>query len=321
MVQYSSPHYNHTAPSVTHKAGQRRISRAMFGFLKVRRQKDQDIELGQTTNRRDFINGFPSVAELIASEPDHSFSMYPAFNRLAARNILYLEAELFELQRLQDEMDARDFRGFQGQPDPDTHQCFRSWRKMNSDPRQRQRIELIHKIRVVLKEYREALVLQEKVSRMEKPMPQTIEALKCWLNGQSEGPNGRSAPSFAPGSGATRLDDESDLVALHPAFEGDWLTKFVYLPYLRMLCLNFHVDESIAIFSKKKLDQAVAVLSIFVTAVLLVVSIVTLYFATTNNMRLGLLCLFTILFAVAVNTMSNAGRAELFASTSALVPF
>ena len=63
----------------------------------------------------------------------------------------------------------------------------------------------------------------------------------------------------------------------------------------------------------------VAVLSMLVAAVLLIVSIVALYVVTNNNVRLGLVCLFTTLFAVTVNTMSNARRAELFASTAASV--
>jgi uncharacterized membrane protein YjjB (DUF3815 family) len=69
----------------------------------------------------------------------------------------------------------------------------------------------------------------------------------------------------------------------------------------------------------KKFDRAVAVLSILVAAVLLISSIVTLYIVTNNNIRLGLVCLFTALFAVTVNMMSNARRAELFASTAASV--
>lgn len=82
--------------------------------------KEVDIELGQP--RRDFINGFPSAAQFIAGDPDHSFSIYPAFHLLSSRNLLYLEAELHELQKIQDDMDIEDSRG-----DPNTLQCFRSW--------------------------------------------------------------------------------------------------------------------------------------------------------------------------------------------------
>jgi len=71
---------------------------------------------------------------------------------LSYRNLLYLEAELHELQKIQDDMDIEDSRG-----DPNTLQCFRSWKllRTSQDPRQRQRMEMIKTIRTKIKEYRE----------------------------------------------------------------------------------------------------------------------------------------------------------------------
>jgi hypothetical protein len=71
---------------------------------------------------------------------------------------------------------------------------------------------------------------------MGKPQKKTVEALKLWLDGRSEGPNGRTAPSFQ-GLSATRLNDKADLVALHQEFERDWLARLVEIPYLRLFCL------------------------------------------------------------------------------------
>lgn len=82
----------------------------------------------------------------------------------------------------------------------------------------------------------EALVLQEAVLKMGKPHCGAVEALKLWLDGKSEGPEGRHAPTFS-GLCAARLNNEEDLVALHPEFDKDWLAKLVELPYLRLLCL------------------------------------------------------------------------------------
>jgi hypothetical protein len=112
---------------------------------------DPDLELGQPP--RNFINGFPSAAAFIASDPDHSFSIHNAFHRLSSRNLLYLEAEILELQKQQDDLDFRDSRR-----DPDVQQCFRSWAKLRSsgDPDQVKRMELIEKIREKLKEYRKS---------------------------------------------------------------------------------------------------------------------------------------------------------------------
>ena len=117
----------------------------MFRFRIASRQ--HDIELGQPSAPK--ISGFPSVATFIVRDPDHSFSIYPAFHKLSSRNLLYLEAELWELQREQDIMDIQDART--GDPD-----FFRSWKKLSTsrEPRQLQRMDLIVRIRAKLKEYR-----------------------------------------------------------------------------------------------------------------------------------------------------------------------
>lgn len=62
-----------------------------------------------------------------------------------------MEAELFELQKQQDDLDMQDSRR-----NPNTLECFRSWKRLNdsTDASQIQRRELINKIKVAVKEYR-----------------------------------------------------------------------------------------------------------------------------------------------------------------------
>jgi len=54
-----------------------------------------------------------------------------------------------------------------------------------------------------------------------------------------------------------------------------------------------------------------------VAAVLLVGSIVGLYFVTSDAAKLGMVAVFTAAFAVSVGLMTNARRAEIFAATAA----
>ena len=67
----------------------------------------------------------------------------------------------------------------------------------------------------------------------------------------------------------------------------------------------------------RKINRAVAIISMALAVVLLIVSIVTLYFVTNNNVRLGLICAFTVVFAGPIHLLTHAKRAELFASTAA----
>jgi hypothetical protein len=67
----------------------------------------------------------------------------------------------------------------------------------------------------------------------------------------------------------------------------------------------------------QKVNHAIAILSMVIVAVLLIVSIITLYLVTNNNHRLALVCAFTVTFALSIHLLTNARRAGLFASTAA----
>ncbi|KAF2622485.1 hypothetical protein BU25DRAFT_443147 [Macroventuria anomochaeta] len=48
------------------------------------------------------LDGFPSLAQFIASDPDHTSLVFRRLDRLAARNLLYIQSELVELETLRD---------------------------------------------------------------------------------------------------------------------------------------------------------------------------------------------------------------------------
>ena len=45
-----------------------------------------------------YLKGYPSLAAFIASDKDKSTVIYRRFDRLSARNLLYLQSELAELE-------------------------------------------------------------------------------------------------------------------------------------------------------------------------------------------------------------------------------
>jgi len=108
------------------------------------------------------INGFPRLAAKIASDPDKTTTIYRRFDRLSARNLLFLEAEIAELEALQDQYDDADSI----YADNVTLNCHSDWRKFERyagekdgsgnfvQPRQNDRMELALKIKEKLKEYR-----------------------------------------------------------------------------------------------------------------------------------------------------------------------
>ncbi len=56
-----------------------------------------------------YLKGYPSLAAFIASDKDKSTAIYRRLDRLSARNLLYLQSELAELQARQDAFDVEDF--------------------------------------------------------------------------------------------------------------------------------------------------------------------------------------------------------------------
>jgi hypothetical protein len=80
---------------------------------------------------------------------------------------------------------------------------------------------------------------------------------------------------------------------------------------------TFNRDKNSAIISERKLQNAVAIISSFLSAALLFGSIVSLYFISDPRIVLGMLGVWTILFAVCVGCLTNARRDQIFAATAA----
>jgi hypothetical protein len=110
----------------------------------------KDTELGTIEIRH--VIGYPSLASFIASDKDKSTVIYRRFDRLSARNILYLQSELADLEARQDAYDKEDVKGSMADK-----QCARNWndfkKRSETDERQKARMELVKEIRQTMKEY------------------------------------------------------------------------------------------------------------------------------------------------------------------------
>lgn len=99
--------------------------------------------------------GHASFARFISSDPE--LSVYRRFNHISARNILYLQSELTELEQCLREFDAEDRRE-ERLGNTDHLLCTRCWStfstRAQSPGREKEKMELILRIRVLVKEYR-----------------------------------------------------------------------------------------------------------------------------------------------------------------------
>ena len=144
----------------------------------------------KTTAGPQYLSGFGSLANFIASDPDHATAVHKTFDRLATRDLLYYEAELLELEALQDAYDLEDAievtkTDCSSRQWQEIRQNARDWSSFKrsakestrDDSQWKKRMELAMKIRATLKDYREALISNSQVLSLSRPSKQTMTAL------------------------------------------------------------------------------------------------------------------------------------------------
>lgn len=89
-------------------------------------------------------DGHPSLAGVMASDRDRTIMVFKRFDRLTARNLLYLQSELAELQKRLEEYDERD----RGSPQARNWESFGE--KRGNEPG---RMEVVRKIGNTMLEY------------------------------------------------------------------------------------------------------------------------------------------------------------------------
>lgn len=130
---------------------------------------NRDVE--RDTIEVTYTKGYPSLAEFIASDYDHSTFVFKRFDRLSARNLLYLQSELADLEALQDEYDREDLTA-----SLDEKSSRRDWKAFQARardaanfPREQKRMKLAKDIREKLKEYKETILLDSAFLSMRRP--------------------------------------------------------------------------------------------------------------------------------------------------------
>jgi len=269
------------------------------------------------------INGFPRVADKITRDIDKTTTIYRRYDRLSARNLLLPEAEIAELEALQNKYDEDDLRT----QSVLVIECQSDWRKFekhaaardgngqSAQPEQAARMKLALSVREKLKEYHEALALHQTLLNSKPPAETTIKAMRTWfLGGDSWKTNPR--PQLW-GSSEKKFDDPHDLVALRvPADHQDRLSEFIVNNFGAFFQTEAN-DGTSAYISEKSVAKFVAIISSILSAILLFGSITSLYFVHNPYALLGMLGGWTVLFAVCVGWLTNARRDQIFGATAA----
>jgi len=122
----------------------------------------EDLEAGAESQTPGVLSkGFSAVASKIAADPDKTTTIYRRFDKLSARNLLFYQAELAELESQQEVLDNEDRRAI----DEYSDNCQRDWRWFEEgakvEGRERRKMNLAMRVRHTLEKYCELRENQE----------------------------------------------------------------------------------------------------------------------------------------------------------------
>ncbi|GKT83762.1 hypothetical protein Ct61P_01612 [Colletotrichum tofieldiae] len=122
------------------------------------------------------------------------------------------------------------------------------------------------------------------------------------------------------GESATLYDDIDDLVSLHLT-ESDRLTGFMqdHFGFLFREKQRHGIPDNplVGRASGERLSNFISYLSTILAATLMMGAILVLYKTKSDDLKLGLVGLFTVVFAGSVGLLTNAKRSEVFGATAA----
>lgn len=263
--------------------------------------------------------GFATLSALQSSDVD--IQIYRRFSNLASRNLAYLQSELVALEVEIAALDEEDLRNAKEKPGGwmDSDLSARCWEVMERKAREQKserdmlRMDLIRRLRALMAEYQDALIRQSRVLELEKPAARSRTAFIDWF--------AKNRPLV--GHSYSLLESQlaqSDLVALRTPPDQDRLTSFLqnYAGFFFAGKKRHGQEwEGITYFPDTAIHVIVSILSVVITAVLLIGAIVALYYAHSHELKLGLIALFTTAFAAGIGLLTNARKAELYAATAA----
>ena len=268
--------------------------------------------------------GYASVANFIASDKEHSTSIYRRYKQLAARNMLYLQSELRILELRQEELDREDAGGKIDDLDMAMDLEVLAERALKPDDHKaKERVKLSKEISEKLKEYEETLLRNAAVLQLRQPTKQVYNAFQSEFNNNGKSQELRFPKLAGTSSDLYEEDHADDLITLCPSPPDEdrltiWLRHHFPTLFMRRRQKAGQEGRSFAAsLSEKRLQIFVAMINVVLAAAMLFGAIYNLYYVSSNKTKLGLISGYTIAFALCVGMLTNSRRSEIFGACAA----
>ncbi|KAN0095521.1 hypothetical protein V8E51_016232 [Hyaloscypha variabilis] len=292
-------------------------------------------------NWEQYPEGYPRFAAFIAQDADKSTTIFRRFERLAARNLLYLEGELFELEAKQDKLDEDDWNDVQSiinlrnwEPTRTTSLASRRMtdrQNTTSSPGEigvpspvstdgienaarQQRLEVAYSIRRAIKEYYRALKLYHEILSLDNPNPQALRTAQLILDNHL--PNSKSPSSMLEGRMASRLDGKykNDLCLAGPVVQQDILTTMLenQLEWIFRGSKYPHRNGALIRFPRRRLQTIVTTIGLMIIILMFLGSLFALAYMRDAFASLALISCMTLFLALSMAAFTRSSRFEIF---------
>lgn len=172
----------------------------------------------------------------------------------------------------------------------------------------------------------EALSAYQRLLNAASPADTTVRAMREWFlntSGAKEAKGKHSAQLWGASEGI--YSDKLDLVALRVPSDHDRLSQFIQNNFGIFFktqdmdsardCVSGNGRQ--VLISHQRVSTFSTVLSLILASILLFGAVISLSIIKKKQILLGMLCFWTILFAICVGLLTNAKRDQVFGATAA----
>ncbi|KAH8685800.1 hypothetical protein BGZ60DRAFT_523079 [Tricladium varicosporioides] len=272
------------------------------------------------------LMGYDKLANFMATS---HYTIFRKFRQSAIRDLLYLQAEISELEKEYAESAQRDreAEGARALYDGNWHLLSISKSQNLGGVQWDKALQ----IRKKLREYYDCLSRYSDISTRERPRTTEALLLKDWILRPDLG-GGISFSGKDLGPKTSVYNEVEDLLTLNPhTGENDLFTRFLTGPVfdraervLRVFRKPKQSDpedqcseSNLFQYSDSHMITVVDMLGTVLASATPLISIIILYFVRNLGLRLIILCAFTLLFSLSLAVVTKARRVEIFACTAA----
>ncbi|TID16886.1 putative copper-transporting ATPase [Venturia nashicola] len=258
------------------------------------------------------IDGYSSLAVRMGVLPETA--IFKRFGDPSARNLLYLQAELFHLRAGLLEHERVDMRDEKDKADKRARNWFTLYESCQDADDESDHWKLFLQIQ-------KALLRAHKIASMDDPTNSDLNNLQEWLERKKRPLHGQEAGIW--GTATEPTDRAPDLTALRTRQMEDPFTQLVLTtlvhPFFRIFGYRrskhpvlgeyAYADESMRNFAR--------FVATFFASIILIASINVLWYIPTMVGRLGAISAFNIIFSLSLMIFAKGEPIEVFSTTSA----